>query len=571
LDEGARDRGISASGFAGQIDPPMKAFDYIVVGSGSAGAIIAARLSEDADASVLLLEAGGRDSHPFMAMPIAFPKVAANPAFVWNFETEAEPGLNGRKLPIWRGRTLGGCSSINAMINSRGNPHDYDLMEQRGLHGWGFRDVLPYFKRLETSWRGASGLHGAEGPISNVPVDIPDALFPEIRQAATHFGLPVCDDQNGLDQSGVSRIELTVNRGRRASTASAYLRPAMRRRNLTVLTRAQATRVLIERHRAVGVEYTRNGKLERVYAGCEVIVSSGTYKSPHLLMLSGIGPADHLRSMGIEAVHDVKGVGENLQEHPNLLNIYRLKDAVGMTRHLRFDRATWAVARWALLRDGPFTTAGTTANIFMRSQPGLAQPDIQTIVMPVHQHAELWFPGLTRSPVYAFTARVGILHARSRGWVRLRSADPADHPRIQFNMFTEQADMDVMTRAVRLSRELFRQDPLRDMVADELQPGATVQSDDELAEAIRDNAEHRHHAVGTCRMGIGDEAVVDLELRVRGIDNLRVADASIFPDDTSGNTNVPTMMVGEKAADLIRGRRLAPEGPATAAAVLVAG
>lgn len=550
----------------------MSAFDYIVIGSGSAGAIIAARLSEDADASVLVLEAGGRDSHPFMAMPIAFPKVASDPAFVWNFETESEPGLNGRKLPIWRGRTLGGCSSINAMINSRGNPHDYELMAQHGLDGWGFRDVLPYFKRLESSWRGASGLHGAEGPIGNAPVNIPDALFPEIRQAAINSGLPLCDDQNGLDQSGVSRIELTVNRGRRASTASEYLRPAMRRSNLTVLTRAQATRVLIEGQRADGVEYVRNGKLERVYAEREVIVSSGTYKSPQLLMLSGIGPADQLRAMGIDVVQDLPGVGENLQEHPNVLNIYRAKDGVGMTRHLRLDRATLAVARWALLRDGPFTTAGTSANIFMRSQPGLAQPDIQTIVMPVHQHAELWFPGLTPPPVYAFTARVGILHAKSRGWVRLRSADPADHPRIQFNMFTEQADVEAMTRAIRLSRELFEQDPLRDMIAEELQPGADAQTDSELAQAIRDNAEHRHHAVGTCRMGIDDNAVVDAELRVRGIDNLRVADASVFPDDTSGNTNVPTMMVGEKAADLIRGRRLPAEGPAiAAAAVPVAG
>jgi choline dehydrogenase len=537
----------------------MKPFDYIVVGSGSAGAIVAARLSEDADVSVLLLEAGRRDSHPFMGMPIAFPKVATNPAYVWNFETEAEPGLNHRKLPIWRGRTLGGCSSINAMINSRGHPHDYELMAEHGLDGWGFADVLPYFKRLEASWRGASELHGAEGPIGNVPVDIPDALFPEIRQAATNLGLPLCDDQNGLDQSGVSRIELTVSRGRRASTASEYLRPAMRRRNLTVLTRAQATRVLIEGRRAVGVEYVRGGKLEKAYAEREVIVSSGTYKSPQLLMLSGIGPADHLHAMGIDVVQDLQGVGENLQEHPNLLNIYRMKHAAGMTRHLRLDRATWAVARWALLRDGPFTTAGTSANIFMRTRPDLPQPDIQTIVMPVHQHAELWFPGLTRPPVYAFTARVGILHAQSRGWVRLRSADPADHPRIQFNMFTEQADVDSMIRAVRLSRELFRQDPLRDMIAEELQPGADAQSDAELAEAIRENAEHRHHAVGTCRMGTEENAVVDAELRVRGIDGLRVADASIFPDDTSGNTNVPTMMVGERAADLIRGRRLPAE------------
>jgi choline dehydrogenase len=538
----------------------MNSFDYIVIGSGSAGAIVAARLSEDEHVSVLLLEAGGKDSHPFMAMPIAFSKVAINRNFVWQFETEPEPGLDDRRLPIWRGRTLGGCSSINAMINSRGNPHDYALLEQHGLDGWGYRDVLPYFKRLESSWRGASTLHGAEGPIGNAPVDFPDALFPEIRQAALNVGQPPCDDPNGLDQQGVSRIELTTNRGRRASTASAYLRPAMRqRKNITVLTGAAATRVLIEQRRATGVEFLRNGKLERAHAAREVIVSSGTYKSPQLLMLSGIGPADHLRSMGIEVVQDLPGVGENLQEHPNLLNIYRTKEKVGLTRHLRLDRATLAVARWALLREGPFTSAGTSANIFMRTRPELTQPDIQTIVMPVHQHAGLWFPGLTKPPIYAFTARIGILHAKSRGWVRLRSSDPTDHPRIQFNMFTEQADMDAMINAVRLVREMFQQDPLRDMIAEELEPGSDAQSDSELAHAIRQNAEHRHHAVGTCAMGTGENAVLDAELRVRGIEGLRVADASVFPDDTSGNTNVPTMMVGEKAADLIRGRRLPPE------------
>ncbi|WEK46324.1 MAG: GMC family oxidoreductase N-terminal domain-containing protein [Candidatus Andeanibacterium colombiense] len=538
----------------------MKSFDYIIIGSGSAGSIIASRLSEASDVSVVLLEAGRRDDHPFMAMPIAFPKVATDPSYIWPFETEPEPGLDGRTLPILRGKTLGGCSSINAMINMRGSRHDFDLWHRQGLEGWSYRDVLPYFKKLETSWRGPGLHHGSEGPIRNVPVDLPDAYFPHLQQAAINAGLRVNWDQNGLDQDGISRVELTTNFGRRASSSRAYLHPAMKtRKNLTVFTKAQATRILLEGKRAVGVEFLRNGKLERVYADREVVLSGGTYNSPHLLMLSGIGPADHLRSVGIEVQHDLKGVGENLHEHPNLLNIYRAQGKLGFTRHLRVDRATLSVLRWAMFGEGPFTTAGTTANIFMRTRPELESPDIQIITMAVHQHAELWFPGLTKPPVYAFTARIGVLHALSRGWVRLRSSNPLDYPRIRFNMFTEQADIDTMIKAIAMSRDLFNQEPMRGLVTEELLPGPQVRTDAELLNDIRQRAEHRHHAVGTCKMGIGENAVVDARLRVIGIENLRVADASVMPEDPSGNTNVPTMMIGEKAADLLKGHALPPE------------
>ncbi len=537
----------------------MKRFDYIVVGSGSAGSIVAARLSEDTNVTVLLLEAGRRDNHPFMAMPIAFPKVATDPSFVWPFETEPEPGLGGRKLPVWRGKTLGGCSSINAMINVRGSRHDYDIWRQQGLEGCGYSDVLPYFKKLETSWRGSGPYHGVQGPVTNVPVDLPEGFFPQLEQAAIKAGLPVCPDHNAAGQDGISRMEITTNSGRRASSARAYLRPAMKtRRNLTVATKAQTTRIVFEGKRAVGVEYLQAGKMERVRADREIVLCAGTYNSPQLLMLSGIGPADHLRSVGVDVVQDIKGVGENLQEHPNLLNIYRARGKLGLSRHLRLDRAALAVLRWAMLGEGPFATAGTTANIFMRSRPELERPDIQIITMPIHQHAELWFPWLTKPPIYAFTARVGILHALSRGWVRLRSSNPLDHPRIRFNMFAAQADLDAMVNAVKISRDIFSQSPMRDLIAEELLPGKQLQTDSELAQAIREQSEHRHHAVGTCRMGTDDHAVVDAKLRVIGVENLRVADASVMPNDPSGNTNVPTMMIGEKAADLVKGRTLAP-------------
>jgi choline dehydrogenase len=536
----------------------MKEFDFIVVGSGSAGAVVAARLSAAKDTSVLLLEAGGRDDHPLMLMPIAFPKVARNRAYIWPFESEPEPGLDGRKLPIWRGKTLGGCSSINAMINVRGNALDFDLWRQQGLEGWGYKDVLPYFKRLENSWRGHGKYHGADGPVGNTPIDYPESLFLQLQQAAVNMGLPVSSDHHAEHQDGISRIELTTYLGRRASTARAYLYPAMTRPNLTVLTKAHVTRVTLEGRRATGVEYLRAGKLEQVRATREVILSGGAYNSPQLLQLSGIGPADHLRSMGVKVVHELPGVGENLLEHPNLLNIYLAKGKLGFTRFLRVDRATLAVLRWFLHGEGPFTTAGAVGNIFLRSRLGLDRPDVQIVAMSVHQHGNLWFPGLTKRPVYALTSRVGVLHALSRGWVRLRSSNPLDQPRIRFNMFTEKADLDTMVQAVKMSRELYSQAPLRDLIEKELLPGEHVRTDAEIAAAVRRSTEHRHHALGTCRMGVDRGAVVDAQLRVHGIENLRVADASVMPDDPTGNTNVPTIMIGEKAADMIRGRSLPP-------------
>ena len=533
-----------------------ESFDYVVIGSGSAGAVVAARLSEDPRVSVLLLEAGGAGRHPLLAMPIAFRTMAESRTYSWCYETEPEPGLNGRTLEIPRGRTLGGTSSINAMIAIRGHPRDYDLWAQQGLEGWSYAEVLPYFRRLERSWRGEGPYHGGDGPIRISPMDDPDLLYEPLRQAAMAAGVGVSDDPNGPVQEGISRMEATIGGGVRSSTARGYLGPARGRPNLTIRTGALTTRILIERGRAVGVEYARGGAPARVRAEREVVLCAGTYNSPQILMLSGIGPADHLRSVGVEPVLDLPGVGENLAEHPNLLMLFETRDKVGLTRSLRFDRAAWHAARWLLTRQGPFSRNGAASNIFLRTREGLERPDVQLINMSVHNYANLWFPGLTPPPLYAFSVRLGPLHPQSRGWVRLRSANPADKPRIRFNMLTVQEDMDTTIRAIRACRDIYGQSPQRELIEREVFPGAQVSGDAELTELIRQNAGHRSHPVGTCRMGLDPAAVVDAQLRVHGIEGLRVADASIMPELPGGNTNLPSIMIGEKASDLLRGRAL---------------
>jgi choline dehydrogenase len=534
-------------------------FDYIVVGSGSAGAAVAARVSEDPSISVLLLEAGPRDRHPFQLMPLAFPKVAWGRIGTWQYKSEPEPGLYGRQLDIPRGRTLGGTSSINAMIAIRGHRRDYDRWSESGLAGWSYAELLPYFKRLETHWRGAGPYHGGDGPVRISRMEGADLLWEPLLASARAAGIPFCEDPNGAEQDGISQMEATAQGGLRSSSARAYLYPAMDRPNLTIQTDALAGRVVIANGRATGVDFAVRGQRQTAQAAREIIVCGGAYNSPHLLMLSGVGPADELRALGIDVVHDLPGVGRNLSDHPNILNEYELRGEEGLTRHLRMDRAALSVVRWMLTRGGPFAYTGTTANVFARTREGLDQPDIQMMSLPISNNAELWVPGLQRKPAFRLAVRTGYLQPKSRGWVKLRSANPADAPRILLNLFDDPADLDAMVRAVRLSRSVYSQQPLRDMIRREVLPGPGTDSEADIREHLRRNAGHRSHPVGTCRMGLDADAVVDAQLRVRGIEGLRVADASVMPAVTSGNTNLPSMMIGERAADLIRGRSLAPE------------
>jgi choline dehydrogenase len=536
----------------------MRQFDYIIVGAGSAGAVLAHRLSEDPSARVLLLEAGGRDRHPFLSLPIAFRKIYTSGAFNWNFESEPEPGLGGRRLPLPRGKTLGGSSSINAMIYIRGHRRDYDRWSEQGLSGWSYAEVLPYFKRLENSWRGQSLYHSVGGPISVSLMDYPEMLYEPLAQAARAAGISESEDANGADQEGVSRMEASIGNGRRFSTARGYLYPAMGRPNLVIETGSLASRVLLDKGRAVGIEYIDGRSTVKKYAEREVILSGGAYNSPQLLMLSGIGPADHLRAVGVEPTHDLPGVGQDLSEHPNVLNIYKARGQPGLTNCLRLDRAAALAARWFVRHDGVFASNGAAANIFLRTESGLDRPDVQLVCMSISNSAELWWPVLTREPTYCFSVRIGALHPKSRGWVKLRSANPKDSPRILNNMYADPADLAAMVRGVRATREIYAQTPMANMIEHEMFPGEAVQTNEELADAIRRESGHRSHPAGTCRMGNDALAVVDSELRVRGVNGLRVVDASVMPELPSGNTNAPTIMIGEKAADLIRGRKLAP-------------
>ncbi|MGB6451474.1 MAG: GMC family oxidoreductase N-terminal domain-containing protein [Steroidobacteraceae bacterium] len=536
-------------------------FDYVIAGAGSAGCVLASRLTEQRDVTVLVLEAGGPPRGLFVDMPAAFPVYASSPALNWGFVSEPEPGLHGRSIPVLRGKALGGSSAINGLVYARGHRLDYDDWCALGLEGWGYADVLPYFKRSERSWLGEGPYHGGSGELE---VTVPPAeyvLSDLVGQAAAAAGYPVTPDYHGERSEGFMRMEMTATRrGRRASAARAFLYPAMRRSNLTVRTRALVHRVLVENGRAVGIEYVHAGRPRRVHAAREVVLAGGVYGSPQALLLSGIGPADELRAHGIEPVLDLPGVGKNLIEHPLAFTLNAARPKTFLSQ-LRVDRAVLSVIRWALLGTGPFATNACAGNVFLRTEPGLDRPDMQ-LTCPAGGSAatpgaHIWYPSF-KPPAHALAVAVSMIREESRGEVSLRSANPADPPRILFNLFRERGDVERMIRGIRAAREIYSCEPLKSLVVREIAPGPEIVSDAQLEDYIRRTGEITQHPVGTCRMGLDERAVVDAELKVRGIAGLRVVDASVMPNVPGGNTNAPTIMVAEKGADLIRGRRLPP-------------
>ncbi len=526
-------------------------FDYIVTGAGSAGAAVAARLSESGKHSVLLLEAGGRDSNPWIHIPLGFARTFINPAVNWKFESAPQPQLANRRLYLPRGKTLGGSSSINGMVYIRGNHADYDDWRQRGCEGWDWDSVLTFFKKAENQERGADDFHGASGPlrVSDHPkgFELADAMLAAAEQA----GIPRNPDFNGKMQEGCGYYQSTTSNKRRWSTAKAYLEPARGRANLEVRTGAHATKVLIENDRAVGVEYQSPQGRQTVRARAEVIVSGGAYGSPQLLLLSGLGPADHLQAMGVTVLRDMPAVGSNLHDHFNTYLSWRCAKAITLNDlENSWPRKILAAAEYGLFRGGPMASNGIHAGMFTRSDPRLERPDIQinllewsTLERTKDRVIPHPFPGFTLSPVH--------LCPDGRGTVRLASPDPLAPPSILFDFLRTEYDMRAILAGIRLIRKIAGQPALKPYIVEEIAPGPSAVSDDDLAAFVRETGVSNHHPSSTCAMGSGPNSVVDPRLRVHGIVGLRVADASIMPQVVAGNTNAPSIMIGEKAASMI--------------------
>ena len=539
-----------SSGGGNIVTGVAETFDFIVTGAGSAGCAVAGRLTESGKYRVLLLEAGGPDRNPWIHIPLGYTKTYTDSRVNWMFETEPEAQLNGRTLYQPRGKVLGGTSSINGMVYMRGTPSDYDNWRQRGCEGWDWENVLPFFKKAENQERGADEFHGVGGPL-NVSNPVRSPLGDAMVQAAVQAGIAANDDFNGSRQEGVGYYQTTTSNRRRWSAARAYLRDARRRSNLTVATKAHATRILIENGRAVGVEYRTPQGLVTARCRGEVIVSGGVYGSPQLLQLSGLGPADLLRQHGIAVVRDMPGVGAHLHDHFNTYLVYRCSQPVTINDlAMSGMRKLTAGVQYALTRSGHLSNAGIYAGAFVRSDPRLEQPDLQ-INMFGWSALERLRTGIKPHPFSAFTLSPVHLRPEGRGTVRIKSPDPLAPPAIQFNFLASDYDFQALIYGTRLSRKIAAQPALKPFVVEEVLPGAAVQTDDDIIEEIRVRGVSNLHPVGTCRMGHEGDAVVDPRLKVHGIEGLRVADASIMPQVPGGNTNAPSIMIGEKCAAMV--------------------
>ncbi len=526
-------------------------FDHIIVGSGSAGSVMAHRLSE-AGRSVLVLEYGGTDLGPLIQMPSALSIPMNMKRYNWGFETEPEPHLNGRRLATPRGKVVGGSSSINGMVYVRGHARDFDTWEEMGAKGWAFKNVLPYFKRMENSHGGEDGWRGTDGPMHVKRGARLNPLYQAFIEAGRQAGYPVTKDYNGSQQEGFGSMEMTVHNGFRWSAANAFLRPALKRKTVKLVTHAYARRVILEGKKAVGVEYSRGEKNFTARARKDVIIAASPINSPKLLQLSGIGSEQVLKDAGIEVKHQLPGVGENLHDHLEVYFQVKCKQPITLNGKLNVMSKGMIGAEWMLLKSGLGSTNHFESCGFIRSDAGIDYPDIQYHFIP----AAVRYDGKVAFAGHGFQVHVGPMRSKSRGFVRVQSSDAKASPKILFNYMSHPDDWKEFRACIRLTREVIGQKALEPFRAEEIQPGSAVQSDADIDDFIRQHCESAYHPTGTCKMGaIGDAtAVVDPECRVIGIDNLRVADSSIMPQVTNGNLNAPTLMIGEKASDHILGR-----------------
>jgi len=528
--------------------------DFIVVGAGSSGCVVAARLSEDPRHMVTLLEAGGSDRHPMIAMPFAWMKTLDMPQFSWGTQSVAERHLDERVQPLPRGKVLGGCSAINGGMYIRGAAADYDGWRNMGLPGWGYDDVLPYFKRSELNWRGEDAWHGGSGPLHVTRLKKHRQLYPAMIRAASALGYDEIEDFNVPAPEGFGIPDCNIRNGRRHSTANAYLDPIKARRNLRIETGAFVTRVILEEGRAVGVEFEQNGQRKILHARREVILCGGAFNSPQLLMLSGIGPAEELKACGITPLVDRARVGTDLQDHPIALNFWAAAQPVTFERDLRFDRLAFNILRWSLTGKGTPAQSPLTVQGFIRSSEAEDRPDIQFQVSHVSYEARPWFPGVRKGAGHVLSAGALLLNPESRGRVSLASPYAHDRPKIELNFLSEERDRWRLRAMIRFSRVFFTSEPLRHYVAQELAPGSGVESDEAIDTWLRASVMSGAHPTSTCAMGAEPDSVVDGELRVRGVERLRVVDCSVMPTIIRGNTNAPAVMIAEKAADMILGR-----------------